>query len=70
MEPDFSTVDPRTLVRSTLEPFLLAYPGHQFDTLLDGLPATLYGDGHLLGLVLVNLINNAINTPNRRRASR
>lgn len=60
MVPDFGTVDPRTLVRSTLEPFLLAYPGHQFDTALDGLPAALYGDGHLLGLVLVNLINNAI----------
>lgn len=60
MVPDFGPVDPRSLVHATLEPFLLAYPGHRFDTALDGLPPTLHGDGHLLGLVLVNLVNNAI----------
>lgn len=57
---DPAEVDPRALLASVVEPFRAAYPGSTFHLDLDGLPPVLAADGHLLGLVFTNLVNNAV----------
>ncbi len=52
-------VDLRALLRSVTEPFRTAYTGCDFHLDLDGLPPVVMADGHLLGMLFSNLLNNA-----------
>lgn len=53
-------VDLSGLIRTAVEPFRIAYPTRSFRVDLNGAPDRLVADGHLLGLVLSNLLNNAV----------
>ncbi|MGY0789748.1 ATP-binding response regulator [Azospirillum argentinense] len=52
-------VDLKTLLRSVTEPFRTAYTGCDFHLDLDRLPSVVMADGHLLGMLFSNLLNNA-----------
>ena len=53
-------VDLPDLIRSVVRPFRVAYPDREFRMELDGLPRRVEIDAHLIGLVLTNLVNNAV----------
>ncbi|CBS86935.1 ATP-binding response regulator [Azospirillum lipoferum] len=53
-------VDLPDLIRSVVRPFRVAYPDRDFRMELDGLPRRAEIDAHLIGLVLTNLVNNAV----------
>ncbi|HYF85536.1 ATP-binding response regulator [Azospirillum sp.] len=53
-------VDLPDLIRGVVRPFRVAYPDREFRMELDGLPRRVEIDAHLIGLVLTNLINNAV----------
>ncbi len=53
-------VDLPDLIRGVVRPFRVAYPDREFRMELDGLPHRVEIDAHLIGLVLTNLVNNAV----------
>ncbi|WP_236783763.1 DUF3369 domain-containing protein [Azospirillum humicireducens] len=53
-------VDLPDLIRSVVRPFCVAYPDREFRMELDGLPRRVEIDAHLIGLVMTNLVNNAV----------
>jgi len=53
-------VDLPGLLRDAVAPFRVAYPGREFRLELDGAPQRAELDAHLVGLVLANLLNNAV----------
>ncbi|WP_245986218.1 DUF3369 domain-containing protein [Azospirillum thermophilum] len=53
-------LDLQTLIRSAVQPFRIAYPGRDFVVEPGDAPRRITADGHLMGLVLSNLLNNAI----------
>ncbi|KAA0583289.1 DUF3369 domain-containing protein [Azospirillum sp. B21] len=53
-------VDLPDLIRGVVRPFRVAYPDRDFRMELDGLPHRVEIDAHLIGLVLTNLVNNAV----------
>ena len=52
-------VDLTALLRSVTEPFRAAYNGCEINLDLDRLPPVVMADGHLLGMLFSNLLNNA-----------
>lgn len=55
-----AAVDLAEVIRSASDPFRVAYPGRNFRLELEGAPPLATLDGHLIGLVLANLLNNAV----------
>ncbi len=53
-------VDLPDLIRGVVRPFRVAYPDREFRMELDRLPHRVEIDAHLIGLVLTNLVNNAV----------
>ncbi|PWC32517.1 DUF3369 domain-containing protein [Azospirillum sp. TSO35-2] len=53
-------VDLQELIRSVAQPFRVAYPDREFRFDIGPLPRRAEVDAHLIGLVLTNLINNAV----------
>ncbi|AWU93926.1 ATP-binding response regulator [Azospirillum ramasamyi] len=53
-------IDLPELIRSVVGPFRVAYPDREFRMELDGLPRRVEIDAHLIGMVLTNLVNNAV----------
>lgn len=57
-------VDLAALILTVVNPFQVAYPDRRFDFDLAALPAQAEVDAHLVGLVLANLITNAVKYSN------
>ncbi|WP_298372490.1 DUF3369 domain-containing protein [Azospirillum sp.] len=55
-----SSVDLAALILTVVNPFQVAYPDRRFHVDLGGLPQRADMDAHLIGLVLANLITNAV----------
>ena len=53
-------MDLTALLRSVTEPFRTAYTSCEFHLELDRLPPVVMADGHLLGMLFSNLLNNAV----------
>ena len=53
-------VDLPDLIHTVVQPFRIAYPDRKFRMELEELPRKVEIDAHLIGLVLTNLINNAV----------
>ncbi|MBP2227571.1 signal transduction histidine kinase [Azospirillum agricola] len=58
--PERGPVDLPELIRGVADPFRVAYPARRFLLDLDHAPPRAELDGHLIGLVLANLLNNAV----------
>ncbi|WP_247882052.1 DUF3369 domain-containing protein [Azospirillum sp. TSH100] len=53
-------IDLPEMIRSVVQPFRVAYPDREFRLTLDGLPQRAEIDANLIGLVISNLVNNAV----------